>query len=116
MNVLEPLTIKWSPSLTAVVLIACTSEPPNGSVMAKQPTFSPLIPGTKYFCFCASVPSAFKWVNANSGCAPIEAPKPPEFIRPISSSKMTLYIMSPSIPPYASGKVIPKKPISPNFL
>ena len=41
MNVFEPLTTNSSPSRRAVVLMRATSEPPEGSVMARAAIFSP---------------------------------------------------------------------------
>mmetsp|Transcript_4083 Transcript_4083/g.11828 ORF Transcript_4083/g.11828 Transcript_4083/m.11828 type:complete len:202 (+) Transcript_4083:510-1115(+) len=38
----DPFTMKWSPCLTAVVLMALTSDPPLGSVTHKQALFSPV--------------------------------------------------------------------------
>ena len=45
MNIFEPLTTNSSPSRIAVVRIAATSEPASGSVMPRQPIFSPPIAG-----------------------------------------------------------------------
>ena len=47
MNVFEPLITYSSPSRIAVVRIPATSEPAPGSVIPRQPIFSPLIPGTR---------------------------------------------------------------------
>ena len=41
MKVLVPLRTKWLPSRRAVVVIAATSEPPPGSVMASAELFRP---------------------------------------------------------------------------
>src|SRR6201747_2599147 len=56
-QVLEPLITRSSPSARAVVVIACRSEPPPGSVSAIVARISPVaIPG-RYFCFCSEVPN-----------------------------------------------------------
>ncbi|MCY1225205.1 hypothetical protein D9M72_373950 [compost metagenome] len=56
MKVLLPLMTYSSPSRTAVVRSAFTSEPPPGSVMATARICSPAqMPGS-HFCFCSSVP------------------------------------------------------------
>ena len=34
----------------------CASVPAPGSVRPKAPSFSPFARGTRYFCFCSSVP------------------------------------------------------------
>ena len=44
------------PSMTAVVLIACRSEPVPGSVMAMAVTSSPEQAFGIHFFFCSSVP------------------------------------------------------------
>ena len=47
MKVFEPLITYSSPSRIALVRIPATSEPAPGSVIPRQPIFSPLIPGTR---------------------------------------------------------------------
>ena len=47
MKVLEPEIRYSSPSLIALVRMPATSEPAPGSVIPRQPIFSPLIPGTR---------------------------------------------------------------------
>ena len=47
MNVFEPEIRYSSPSLIALVRMPATSEPAPGSVIPRQPIFSPLIPGTR---------------------------------------------------------------------
>ena len=56
MNIFEPLTMKWSPFLTALVFKLATSDPPEGSVIARAAIFSPLTTGGINFSFCSSVP------------------------------------------------------------
>ena len=69
-----------SPSRTARVRMPLTSEPASGSVMPRQAIFSPWIAGTRYSCFCASVPNCRIGGVAMSVCTamPIESPPLPE--------------------------------------
>ncbi len=64
MKVLEPLITYSSPSRIAVVRMPATSEPAPGSVIAMQPIFSPLRPGSRYLRFCSSVPS--RWIGGRT--------------------------------------------------
>ena len=43
----------------AVVLWDVASEPASGSERQKAPVFSPVASGTKYFCFCSSLPNFY---------------------------------------------------------
>ena len=56
MKVFEPLMTQWLPSMTAVVLTDCRSEPVPGSVMAMAVTRSPEQALGIHFFFCSSVP------------------------------------------------------------
>ena len=57
MKRLTPLSLYVpSPVLTAMVLSCLGSEPVPASVNAKEPFHSPWRPGTRYFCYCSSVP------------------------------------------------------------
>ena len=58
MKILEPLTSQWSPLSSATVFCMAASVPAPGSVRPKAPSFSPEARGTRYFCFCSSVPYA----------------------------------------------------------
>ena len=53
-----PLMVQPSPcsSLTALVLIADTSDPRAGSLIEKAPRTSPVAIRGRYRCFCSSVP------------------------------------------------------------
>ena len=64
MKIFEPLITYSSPSRIAAVRIPATSEPAPGSVMPRHPIRSPLIPGTRYRCFCSSVPS--RWIGGRT--------------------------------------------------
>ena len=44
-------------TFSARVLIEATSDPAPGSVMPSAPISSPRIAGTRYRCFCSSVPN-----------------------------------------------------------
>ena len=55
-QVLEPLMTYSSPSLLAVVRIACRSEPPPGSVRAIVARSSPVAIRGRYESFCSAVP------------------------------------------------------------
>jgi hypothetical protein len=81
MKIFEPLMTHSSPSRTAVVLMPATSEPASGSVMPRHAIFWPLIAGTRYFCFCSSVPNRCTGGVAMSVCTatPIESPPQPAF-------------------------------------
>jgi hypothetical protein len=55
-HILVPLRIYLSLFLTAVSYIEVTSEPELGSLIARDPTLSPLINLGKYFALYASFP------------------------------------------------------------
>ncbi len=80
MKVLEPLITYSSPSRIAVVRMPATSEPAPGSVIPRQPIFSPFRPGSRYLRFCSSVPS--RWIGGRtmSVCTakPMLVPPEPE--------------------------------------
>ena len=56
MKVLEPLMTQWLPSITALVLTDCRSDPVPGSVMAMAVISSPAHAFGIHFFFCSSVP------------------------------------------------------------
>ncbi len=55
-QVLEPLSRKWSPLSSAVVLAAITSEPALGSVMPKPPMYSAVTSFSTYLALASSLP------------------------------------------------------------
>ena len=57
-NVFEPFSTQPSPSRTAVVRMPAASLPEVDSVSPQAPSFSPRASGTRYCCFCASVPNS----------------------------------------------------------
>jgi hypothetical protein len=89
MNIFRPLITHLSPSRTAVVWMLATSEPASGSVMARQAIFSPRIDGTRYRCFCSSVPNRSIGGVAISVWTPMAIPTPAEPIRASSSARTT---------------------------
>ena len=54
-KIFSPLMTYSSPSFTAVVRPAATSEPAPGSVRPKQPILLPSTSGRSHFSFCSSV-------------------------------------------------------------
>ena len=79
-----------SPSRTARVLMPATSDPASGSVMPRQEIFSPLIAGTRYSCFCSSVPNRNTGGVAMSVCTATPIASPPELDLVISSASTRL--------------------------
>src|SRR5258708_33521339 len=55
-HIFSPFNIHSSPSRLAVDRAPTTSEPAPGSVKPYVAIFSPRACGTRYFCFCSSVP------------------------------------------------------------
>lgn len=55
-QVLEPFNSQWSPLSSAFDLMAMTSEPASGSVMAKAPTYSAVTRLGIYFSLSSSLP------------------------------------------------------------
>jgi hypothetical protein len=58
MNTLRPFSTQWSPRFSARVWMApAGSEPPDGSVMAKNVFTPSRMVGTAYFSICALLPA-----------------------------------------------------------
>ncbi|BCO35865.1 hypothetical protein MHEC_22980 [Mycobacterium heckeshornense] len=57
-NILEPLITHWSPSRTARVVAAATSEPHSGSVKPNAMVMSPFIAPPRIRSFISGVPTA----------------------------------------------------------
>ena len=70
-----PLRTYVSPSRRACVRMAATSEPAPGSVSPKQASFSPFACGTRYFCFCSSVPYLSSESELSPTCTEISVRK-----------------------------------------
>jgi hypothetical protein len=83
---LLPLITQSSPSRTARVLIAATSEPASGSVTAMALTTSPRIDGTRYCCRSPSLPKSCSEGVAMSVWTLTARPAPEFPQRTISSS------------------------------
>ena len=84
-QVLAPLTRYPSPCGRAVVVMACRSEPPPGSVSAIAARTSPVAIRGRYRCFCSAVPK-FSSILATTVCPPIA---PAKVIQPRASSAVT---------------------------
>ena len=67
-----------------------TSLPASGSVIPRQEIFSPRMAGTKYACFCSSVPNRWTGGVAMSVCTATPIARPPEFECTISSARTML--------------------------
>src|SRR6218665_48280 len=111
MKILLPSMTYSSPSRTAVVRIALTSEPPPGSVMATARICSPRqMPGS-HFCFCASVPRRTREGAMMSECS--EKPAPDTPARCASSRTIAAWPKSPPPPPYSAGTATQSRPSRP---
>ena len=71
MNIFVPVMRQTSPSRSARVRIAATSEPASGSVIAMAPIFSPAIAGRSQRSRCASEPKCASAGVAMSDCTEI---------------------------------------------
>jgi hypothetical protein len=89
MKFFDPLTTHPPFFLTAVVRVPEASEPALGSVKPHAPNFSPRASGTRYFCFCSSVPNMKMWFEQSELCAATEMPTEPSTRE--SSSMMATY-------------------------
>ena len=69
MNVFEPLSTQCEPARVAVVRMPAASLPELDSVSPQAPIFSPRASGTRYCCFCASVPNIRMCDEHNPLCA-----------------------------------------------
>src|SRR5258708_23518384 len=113
-NVFAPFSTQCFPSRFAVVLVPPASDPASGSVSDQAPIFLPCASGIRYFFFCASFPNLKIWLLHSELCAATISPTDPSTRD--SSSIAVAYSMYPrSAPPYSSGKITPKSPISASF-
>ena len=55
-HIFWPVSTHSSPSRTALLRIAATSEPMPGSLIENAPRTSPVAIRGRYLCFCSSVP------------------------------------------------------------
>ncbi len=114
MNILRPLTRHASPSRTACVRIAATSEPASGSVIAIAPIFVPAIAGRSQRSRWSSVPNSPSAGVAMCVCTEIAIGMAPAPQRASSSTKTRPAARSPPLPPHRTGKCRPRKPSSPH--
>ncbi len=109
-HIFWPLRTYSSPSRTAVVRIACTSEPACGSVIENEERITPVASLGRKRSRCSSVPCRRIIVAAMN--EPFTIPDSVTHPRE-SSITISAYVSSPSpSPPYSSGIVVPKRPIS----
>ena len=113
MKILEPFSTYWSPSFTAVVSRAATSEPPDGSVTPMAQTVSPVIMGRRYCAFCSGVPWRAMCVDDMSVCTSTLIGIPIARQRQSSSQNTSVIQTSPPLPPYSTGWRMPRNPSSP---
>src|SRR5277367_739103 len=112
MKVFWPLTIQWSPSSRAVVLMPARSDPAAGSDIAIEPMYSPETNLGSQRAFCSSVVRSFRYGTRMSFCTP--RPMPTEPVRNISSE--TIWLNRKSLtprPPYFSSNSQPIRPAAP---
>src|SRR4051812_8522341 len=95
----------------AVVCCDVASEPASGSDKQNAPIISPLARGTKYFCFCSSVPYVSSPQQTKELFPDIITEHEASTLE-ISSIASTYEMVSSPLPPYFSSTIIPKKPSS----
>ena len=105
MNIFVPVMCHTSPSRSARVRIAATSEPASGSVIAIAPIFSPAIAGRSHRSRCASEPNCASAGVAMSDCTEIAIAIAAAPARASSSMKTMPAARSPSPPPHCGGIV-----------
>ncbi len=71
MNAFVPLITHAPSRSSAFVWTFPASLPASGSVRPKPQSISPRASGTRYFCFCASVPKRKNGVAPSETCAAI---------------------------------------------
>ncbi len=108
-KILLPLSTYSSPSKTAFVCCPAASVPAPGSVKPNAPSFSPFASGTKYFCFCSSVPNFLIGSAQREVCAETITPVVPH-TRDNSSTHIAYVKVSQPCPPYSLPTGIPINP------
>jgi hypothetical protein len=99
-----------SPVLTAVVLIAATSDPSSGSDRLNAARISPVAIRGSSRCFCSSDPN---FINRYEPMKCVFTTPEIEIHPRESSSTIIAYVVrSKPIPPYSSGMVVPNSPSS----
>ena len=99
----------------AVVRCDVASEPASGSDKQKAPIFSPLASGTRYFCFCSSVPKCSRPQQTNELFTDMQTEVDASTLE-ISSIAKTYESVSMPLPPYLGSTIMPIKPSSPSCL
>ena len=109
-HIFWPSSTYSSPSRTARLLMAATSEPQPGSLIENPPRSSPAAISGSRRSFCASVPWCMS-MYATMKCVLIT---PDTLIQPRATCSTTrAYVSSDSPrPPYSSGIMSPNRPIS----
>ena len=110
MNVFAPLTMKVSPSRTAVVRMLATSDPPPGSVIASDPIVSPARVGRTKRSTRSSLPAATMWGSAMPEVN--RAARRPELAPASAIASVTASASRnvPPLPPFSSGTPRPRNP------
>jgi hypothetical protein len=72
-NVFEPSRTHCEPARVALVRIAAASLPELDSVSPQAPIFSPRASGTRYCCFCSSLPNMRMCDEHSPLCAATES-------------------------------------------
>ena len=72
-NVFEPFSTQPLPVFVAIVRMPAASLPEVDSVSPQAPICSPRASGTRYFCFCASVPNIAMCDEQRPLCAATES-------------------------------------------
>ena len=75
-NVFDPLSTQQAPARAAVVRMPAASLPDVDSVSPHAPIFSPRASGTRYCCFCASLPKSAMCAEQSPLCAATESAIP----------------------------------------
>ena len=107
----EPFTFHPPLLRTAFVRVPAESDPACDSVNPQAPKLSPCARGTRYFCFCSSLPNIYMWLEHKELCAATERPTEPS-TRAISSMMVAYSTYPIPAPPYSSGKRTPIRPNS----
>ena len=111
-QVFVPFNSQWSPLSTASDLIAITSEPACGSVIANAPRISAFTSFWMYFFFCSSVPYR-RIVYAHPISCMFTCTRSELDARAISSVMIAAASHPMLFPPYSSGITVPNSPSSP---
>src|SRR5258708_21925525 len=112
MNCLVPFSTYSFPCFLARVVNAPASDPLPGSESAYAATFSPAASGGHSRFFCSSVPATRIGYEPSACTARISEELANALA--ISSMPMQIVTLEPDMPPYSSGKGMPRIPFSAN--